>query len=510
MSRFPVSAPPLRSPSPLQSCEGSGRSTAEIALGGANVIPHDQISASQPEEELIRRRDHAISNAAQLTLLIRAFSDQPECDKWRAMRKRLISQAVDLTRRIEGPDDDAKVWVKTAVRAKMAEGSPSRKLEKMAESALQAIMEKYVPQPQDEASTPPESNREIAEVVQEQVVPQAQTELSQPEIESKPSESVQEQVTPPLRAEIAAPPETEAKTEITWHGLVRSPERGEELAARIDELISSGIRPHAADITAVHHHQRFDIMEQIIAKGIVHPAKVMLRASADDEALMPLLAYAIKHDLGDSFLRTIVEKGADLGVIVGSGETAQTIVGLAIKREWDEEFIRRMIECGAALPERIDGVALVEHLYRRKQIKLMNIAIVFGASPNITIDGKTLLGKMILDHPKFINEYILGKVIVLIRDVPYDVLSKFDLNATGGNGQNVLHDYFESKALDDGVFLKLIELGVNPDHRNKQNKTPLGLFLDRARTLLGKNVPRQELRLLQREIEKAKARRRKK
>jgi hypothetical protein len=58
--------------------------------------------------------------------------------------------------------------------------------------------------------------------------------------------------------------------------------------------------------------------------------------------------------------------------------------------------------------------------------------------------------------------------------------------------------------------LKLIELGVNPDHRNKQNKTPLGLFLDRARTLLGKNVPRQELRLLQREIEKAKARRRKK
>jgi hypothetical protein len=478
MSRIPVSTEtsPSRSPSPPRADGDSPRSPAESALGSTNVIRYDQLPVVRLEHKLIRRRDRVISRAARLTVFI-ILGNHPEwevyvsstmkakCNKWLAKYHELISIAVDLTRQIQGPECDATRWVKSAVRRKVDEESLLRELETMLESTLTAIMDESVPQPQHEAST-----------------------LAEAEVPPTPE---------------SEPPESKPKTELTWHALVRSLERGPNVAARVDELINAGVRPKARDIGEIFAHQRFDLLEQMIAKEVVDPAMIRAKESVDDEEAMPLLAYAIKHDLGDSFLMTIVEKGADLDVTVGSGETAQTIVGLAIVREWDEKFIKRMIAAGAPLPRLIDGVALVEFLYRRKQFNLMNVVIAYGSPTDIQIEGKTLLGKMILDHPEFVHYYILGHVFVDVGGVQCDVLSKFDLNAKGAMRQNVLHEYFESQHCEDGVFLKLIELGADPDHPNANQKTPLQILLDRGRAV-GKEVKRPALRVLQREIGKAK------
>jgi hypothetical protein len=225
-------------------------------------------------------------------------------------------------------------------------------------------------------------------------------------------------------------------------------------------------------------HKRYEMIERLVREEALDP-KTM--AVVDDDEELSLLAYGIKHELGDSYLEILIEKGADVAVVVGRGETAQTIVGVAVKRQWQRKLIELLIGAGAPIPRLIDGISPLEFLFRRRQFELMDIMIAQGALTEIIIDGKTLLGSILCADAVLSKTIVFGEVYAYNQDghryKAFDLISKFKLDARGTKGQTALHDYCKSPLFDRRTFQKLIECGADPGAKTDKGDTVVEMII---------------------------------
>jgi hypothetical protein len=225
-------------------------------------------------------------------------------------------------------------------------------------------------------------------------------------------------------------------------------------------------------------NKEYHIIEKLVGEGAVDPNTIPV---GDDGEDLTLLAFGIKHELGDSFLRTLVNKGADVTVTVGRGETMKSILGVAIKRNWEEAICDKLLRDGAPIPRLIDGVSPLEIVYNRRQRGQFQRLLTCGAATDAVVDGKTLLGKILSEDRELSQIIVFGAVYQRspdgTRHKAFDLISKFDLDATGDNGQTALHDYCESTLFDRRTFQRLLECGGKSGARDTSGKTVVEVMI---------------------------------
>jgi len=241
----------------------------------------------------------------------------------------------------------------------------------------------------------------------------------------------------------APTPEIEPKAE----------ERAVDAVRGSREMIEKIAQEHPETIKKLLELKRYDIVQMLVAKGIFDLRQTKL---TDDGEQLSLLAYGVKHDLDDGFLR-------------------------------------RLVEMGAPIPPYVDGVPLLKRVYERGQMKLFEDLIMHGAATNIQIDGMTLLGKLLVDGR---TEFVLEGYYFGTPPRYYTWSSKFDPNATGANGQNVLHDLCERYS--ERIFMILVKLGANPHTKNNDQETPVQLLFKLSAEAGG--LPRQEKRRIEKAV----------
>jgi hypothetical protein len=172
----------------------------------------------------------------------------------------------------------------------------------------------------------------------------------------------------------APTPEIEPKAE----------ERAVDAVRGSREMIEKIAKEHPETIKKLLELKRYDIVQMLVAKGIFDLRKTKL---TDDGEQLSLLAYGVKHDLDDGFLR-------------------------------------RLVEMGAPIPPYVDGVPLLKRVYKRGQMKLFEDLIMHGAATNIQIDGMTLLGKLLVDGrtESSWTDIILARHPDIILGVPSSIL----------------------------------------------------------------------------------------
>jgi hypothetical protein len=229
--------------------------------------------------------------------------------------------------------------------------------------------------------------------------------------------------------------------------------------------------------TAVKNKQ-YHIIEKLVREGTLDPNTI---AVVDDDEELSLLAFGIKHELGDSLLRALLNKGADVKVTVGRDETMKSILGLAIRRNWEAATCDKLLRDGAPIPRLIDGVSPLAIVYERRQHGQFQRLLTCGAATDAVIDGKTLLGKILSEDRELSRIIVFGEVYARnpegTRYKAFDLISKFDLDARGTNGQTALHDYCLSGCFDRKIFEKLLICGGNPGARNNEGKTVVELLV---------------------------------
>jgi hypothetical protein len=482
MSHIPVftDAPASRSPSPQSRGDVSPRSPAQAALGddARVLVSHNQVPAPRPET-LVRRRDRAIFDAARLTVFIKALKSPLEgesssvrlvkveqCAKWQERRDRWIHRAVILTREIDRPNLDVQGSVRRTVRRKMAELSVSEEFRKLAFGVASKPLDPVPSKASAETASAPE-------IVGKCAVPEVVEKTPDPEV-----------------AEKALDPETVEK--VADLARPRVEDAPLDRSAFVKRLVDIAVKD-----------KKYEILEQFVRKGTLDPR---LATVFEDEQELSLLAHGIKHNLPDSYLRMLIDRGADVRVMVRSGAGFQGIVGVAIERNWDEAVIERLIRSGALIPPCIGEIPTLEFVYKGDQLKLFQLLIAGGAPTDIQIDGKTLIGKAIADNVELALKFVLGKVCMedgagnLVAGESW--ASKFRFNVKGSDGQNVLHDYCEAtQHFNENVFFRLIELGAEPYEPNQKGETPVSMLHNKFKET-GEQLTRQAKRELDSKIEK--------
>jgi hypothetical protein len=262
-----------------------------------------------------------------------------------------------------------------------------------------------------------------------------------------------------------------------WLGLIQSQAQDQDITACIEGLVKAQVKLTENDFALMLSEKRVDIIAQLIAKKVINPARFV----TEDGEELSLLAYGIKHDLPDDFLKTLIEMDADVRVVVGRGEEAQTIVGVAIKRDWESKLVELLLNAGAPIPRLIDGISPLAVAYGKRRHDLFQILLTRGVATDVVIEGKTLLGKILSEDRELTRILVLEEVYARKPDgtrKAFDqLISLFDLNAPGGDDQTPLHDYCASKLFDREIFLRLAARGGNPGAKNKHGKSVLDLLI---------------------------------
>jgi hypothetical protein len=437
MSQFPLTARRQRAPQASSSprpAEAARRSPAQIALGGAgDIASHNRLANLQ----LIER---AMDEAARLNALRQLFEALPEdaqgyplrqdrdaqCKEWQSMVETMIKTAVLLTLETQGlgRDPETRMFVERDIRRQIAEAPPPEELREQL-----SLFRRY--------------NAAVVAGTLQFIREQSPASARTP----------------------------------TWHGLIGSPGTDEDLAQRIDELVQAGIAFRKDDLNDMLGSNRFDLIEQVVARNLLHPATTI----RDGDEELSLLAFGIKHELGDGYLKVLLEKGADVNVKVGSGRTMKSIVSLAIGRDWDAATCEKLVLDGAPIPQMIGNEPPLKIVYGRRQLRFFQTLLTAGASTDFTIDGKTLLGKILSENKVLARNVVHGEVYARRPDGTkhkiFDLISKFNIHATGDNGQTALHDFCESRCFDDGIFRKLLACGADPGARDKFGKTVVQVLI---------------------------------
>jgi hypothetical protein len=232
-------------------------------------------------------------------------------------------------------------------------------------------------------------------------------------------------------------------------------------------------------VEAAVNDKQYHIIEELVGEGALDPNTIAVED--DDDEKLSLLAYGIKHDLSDEFLKTLIEAKADLSVVVGRGEEAQTIVGVAIKRGWETKLVQHLLDNGAPIPRLIDGISPLAVAYEKRRYDQFQLLLTRDVATNAVIGGKTLLGKILSEDKELSKIIVFGEVYQRspdgTRHKAFDLISKFDLDARGRNGQTALHDYCESSLFDRRTFQRLLECGGDPGARNANGKTVVEVII---------------------------------
>ena len=118
--------------------------------------------------------------------------------------------------------------------------------------------------------------------------------------------------------------------------------------------------------------------------------------------------------------------------------------------------------------------------------------IARGANTDILIDGKILLGKIIIDSEHHGNLFVVGvgfeELVKGTLSKPFAWYSKFNLKATGANGQNVLHDCCCADYYNQQIFMTLVAKGVDPFAKDRNGDTPVSLVYKKTAETEGRRA----------------------
>src|SRR6185503_19554247 len=84
-----------------------------------------------------------------------------------------------------------------------------------------------------------------------------------------------------------------------------------------------------------------------------------------------------------------------------------TLMAYAVK-QGIQDLVLDLINVGAPIPDYIDGIPPLAIVYGRGQMDLFQQLIVHGADTDIAIDGKTLLGRIIIDSEDWGLLFVTG------------------------------------------------------------------------------------------------------
>lgn len=248
-----------------------------------------------------------------------------------------------------------------------------------------------------------------------------------------------------------------------WLHLLRAYTAGRETIERIDKLLASGTRPCPEIIRAALARKRYDVVVVLVDKRVVDLAAPLVTEEGEE---LTLMAYAIKHDI--------------------------------------PPVIMTLINFGAPIPDYVGGVSPLEIVYKRGQIDLFQHLIARGANTDILIDGKTLLGKIIIDSEHHGNLFVVGvgfeELVKGTLSKPFAWCSKFNLKATGANGQNVLHDCCCADYYNQQIFMTLVAKGVDPFAKDRNGDTPVSLVYKKTAETEGREPPLDAKRRFEAEI----------
>ena len=83
---------------------------------------------------------------------------------------------------------------------------------------------------------------------------------------------------------------------------------------------------------------------------------------------------------------------------------------------------------------------------------------------------------------------------------PFAWYSKFNLKATGANGQNVLHDCCCADYYNQQIFMTLVAQGVDPFAKDRNGETPVSLVYKKTAETEGRELPMNTKRQFEAEI----------